>query len=350
MRQKTLFFLWAACALVAVGIAALGLQIVTGSGNAGALLGVVPPVPLPALASREETWGTRQLQNLPNPLVAMKEDRAGASRLGEAAVLLGYDQIAEDQKTGTAYLLLRSRQLRVNAYLGEAILDFATGEEIPELAGWKLARLVPGAAVFRKGELEETLKLGGDSPLGPGGAGADGSLGSGDLVRQWAVTATASSQHTPESNSANMALGPPDNVPDTQKAWATQAPDSGEEWIELGYAIPVRPTGVRICETMHPGAVSKVEALRPDGSWQILWQGIDPEAGKQMAWFEVPFGPPEFKTSKIRVTLDLPRIPGYNEIDAVELIGQTNPEAAAPKKDSNAPANPPKAGRARRPR
>ena len=339
MRKSALPLLWTANALVFSGVVVLGVQIATNAEGSGAGSPVTPPVSLPALAPREEAWGTSQLQNLPNPLKGLKEKSTGAGRMADAASLVGYDQIAEDQKTGTAYLLLFSRQVRVNAYIGEPIVDLATGEEIPEVAGWRLARLVPGAAVFRRGESEETLKIAVAPVASADGIAADQNLVAGPPLRQWASTAKASSEYSPDGWNAQQACGPPntETAGDHNTAWTTQAEDAGPQWIELTYGIPVFPDGVRIHETFNCGTVVRVEALNSSGQWMPLWAGADPTLGQPIAWFEVPFTPQPFTTRTIRVTLDTAKVPGWNEIDAVELLGRTPEDPGVAKRSPGQP-------------
>ena len=337
MRRKTILaLLWSGSALVFSGIVAASIFMVSGPRHPHPPSDVIPPVSLPPLQTLKEDWGTEQLQYLPNPLKPVKEEsRTGTSRLAEATALLGYDQISADVKTGTAYLTVLQRQIRVNAYVGEPIVDFATGEVIPELAGWTLARLVPGGAVFKRGEVEETLKLAAvASGAGADPAAADKGFVPGPPLRQWASSAKASSEYSPQGWNAQQATGPPntETAGDHQTAWTTQEQDAGEQWLELTYGIPVFPDSVRIHETFNCGTVTKVEALTSAGMWLPLWQGGDPTLGHPIAWFEVPFTPPPFTTRTIKITLDTAKVAGWNEIDAVELLGKTPEEPpAAPK-------------------
>lgn len=142
-------------------------------------------------------------------------------------------------------------------------------------------------------------------------------------VRQWASEARASTEYSPDDWSAKQATGKPDTETggDSRTAWASREADGAEEWLELVYEHPVRPTLVRVHETYNPGAVSKIEALDGDGRWRLLWEGTDPTR-ECPGWLSPTFSPPDFATKAIRVTLDSDRVPGWNEIDAVELVGE----------------------------
>ncbi|MBI4563475.1 MAG: PDZ domain-containing protein [Planctomycetes bacterium] len=165
IRNAVFGFWWAANGLLFLGLVAESLYVASTSDGSGLLAGLFPPQPLPSAAFQKarDAGGTELLRDLPNPLNVPKESGSTSSprrsELSEVALLHGIDQVTGDSNSATAYLFLPSRRIEANAYLGEVIRDSATGQEIPELAGWKLARLIPGGAVFRKGSSEETLRI-----------------------------------------------------------------------------------------------------------------------------------------------------------------------------------------------
>ncbi|MBI4563754.1 MAG: hypothetical protein HY716_03555 [Planctomycetes bacterium] len=149
------------------------------------------------------------------------------------------------------------------------------------------------------------------------------SIGEDGLYRQWANHARASSEYSAEGWSARQACGAP-NTPtagDQPTAWASLDPNGGLQWIELSYELPVQPVGVRIHQTHNPGAVVRIEAGGAQKQWTLLWQGAD-RAAECPRWLDVRFDPPPFSTRAIKITLDTKLVPGWNEIDAVELIGR----------------------------
>jgi len=119
-----------------------------------------------------------------------------------------------------------------------------------------------------------------------------------------------------------QALGAPDTPEggDRQTAWASQTPDGAEEWLRLEYDKPVNVAQVRVRETYNPGAVCKVTAFSANGEEVLLWEGQDPttEAPDD---FVVEVAGNVFSKS-VKLYLDSPRVPGWNEIDAVELVGK----------------------------
>jgi hypothetical protein len=92
----------------------------------------------------------------------------------------------------------------------------------------------------------------------------------------------------------------------------------GRQWLQLTYASPTRAHGVRIFEVNSPGAVAEVLARGPDGAWATLWRGT---ADRGDAPLVLSFPLTAFPVRTIRIVLDTNRTPGWNEIDAVELLG-----------------------------
>jgi hypothetical protein len=119
----------------------------------------------------------------------------------------------------------------------------------------------------------------------------------------------------------SQVLGPPDTpgAGDISTAWASATPDGQEEWLLLEYESSVVPSAVVIHETYNPGAVTKVSAFTLLGQEVVLWSGTDPtppSAGRGISM--IPLGG-DFRTWRIKVYIDSPNFPGWNEIDAVGL-------------------------------
>ena len=142
-------------------------------------------------------------------------------------------------------------------------------------------------------------------------------------LHQWACDATASSQYSDPDWGAKQATGKPDTMQggDIRTAWAPATQDGGAEWLELTYETPVRPMQVRIRETYNPGAVVKVEAKDAKGEWHTLWEGKD-GTKECPGWLEIAVTKPAWTCRVIKVHLDTSAVAGWNEIDAVELVGE----------------------------
>jgi hypothetical protein len=143
---------------------------------------------------------------------------------------------------------------------------------------------------------------------------------------QWASDATASSSYNDAQGdagwSAKQATGAPnvDKYSDDSHAWAPKTQDGGIEWLDLKYANPVHAAEVRVRESMGSGAVIKVELFDEAGAAHTIWQGVDPT--RELNYLILKFKPTDYKVNRVKVTLATNIIPGWNEIDAVQLVGK----------------------------
>jgi len=143
---------------------------------------------------------------------------------------------------------------------------------------------------------------------------------------QWAATVTASSEYQTRGDySASRAAGPPDvtRYGDSRLAWASRTADGQEEWLEATFARPVLATAVRVRQVYNVGAISRVEVIGPTGAGTTVFSGVDTRdyPASQIAWFVVRFAKTPQPVQRVRVTLDSPRVRGWNEIDAIQLVG-----------------------------
>src|SRR5205807_3168991 len=143
---------------------------------------------------------------------------------------------------------------------------------------------------------------------------------------QWATDATASSTYNDAKGdaawSAMQMTGPPnvDHYGDDGKAWAPKTPDGGIEWVDLKYAKPVNASEVRIRESCGSGSVIQVELFDEQGISHKAWRGTDPT--QELNYFILKFPQTNYKTNRVKITLATNAVPGWNEIDAVQLIGK----------------------------
>ncbi len=122
--------------------------------------------------------------------------------------------------------------------------------------------------------------------------------------------------------SAGQVFGEPDTMSagDQRTAWAPATADGGTEWLQTSYEKAVEIAQVRVRETCGAGCIAKVAAVLENGTEVVIWQGRE-SAGEGIV--DAPFNaPPGLTASGVKVYLDTARVPGWNEIDAVELIGR----------------------------
>lgn len=133
----------------------------------------------------------------------------------------------------------------------------------------------------------------------------------------WAASVReVSSQYSATSWSAARALGAPD-VPvigaDHANAWASLTADDQPEFLEVALPEAAHLSAVEIFETFNPGAVSQIELISESGARTPLGSGQTYTARSRRAAMECT---PE-RIVAIRVTVDSPRVAGWNEIDAI---------------------------------
>ncbi len=121
-----------------------------------------------------------------------------------------------------------------------------------------------------------------------------------------------------------QATGAPDThqAGDIPTAWASLRSDGGVEWLRVDFDKATAISEIRIRETYNPGAVSKVTAVLMISKEveRTLWEGQDPTT-EAPADFTVKVKG-NVVTKSIKIYLDTTRRHGWNEIDAVELVGK----------------------------
>lgn len=159
-------------------------------------------------------------------------------------------------------------------------------------------------------------------------------------IKQWAYTATASNSAGGEyganrdDQSAYAATGEPDvdGCVESMYAWTTKDADMHMQTLTLNYYDDIYFSKIRILETQNPGAITKIE-LKNNDDYITLWEGTyNIRDGDCPYWLEKEYieingnitkKMTSFKTDTVRLTINTD-IPGWNEIDAVELIGYTD--------------------------
>jgi hypothetical protein len=159
-----------------------------------------------------------------------------------------------------------------------------------------------------------------------------------NATSQWAISATASSSYggiygaNRDDNSPYAATGEPDVAVcgDSLKAWAPKDEDDDEQWIELKYYDEVYASQIRVYESSGVGAIRKIE-VKDGTDYVVFWEGtykarpcpyvLDTKYKTLMN--NITLNMTEFLTDTVRITLDTD-VEGWNEIDAVQLIGYYN--------------------------
>jgi len=153
-----------------------------------------------------------------------------------------------------------------------------------------------------------------------------------EAVRYACSVVGFSSQRSNTLWSADQMLGPPDVYPDgvdDPRAWASLTADGQPEYVDLQFSDPAPIDFVSVYETFNPGAVSSVLVLNAGtGLFEQVWSGTAAAAPDAARIFTVTFPQTPYPVGVVRIQLNSPAVPGWNEIDAV-AIGTGVPPTAA---------------------
>jgi hypothetical protein len=141
---------------------------------------------------------------------------------------------------------------------------------------------------------------------------------------RWASAVSAmSSQFSATAWSAAQVLGPPDIWPgygDAPAAWASTGADDKREYLDLSFDAPAPINFVAVFETFHPGAIDSLYAWNPGAQdYELLWTGGAYPAGTAARIWSTSFPMTSYSVSRIRLAINSPAVPGWNEIDAVAI-------------------------------
>ncbi len=142
-------------------------------------------------------------------------------------------------------------------------------------------------------------------------------------VHQWAAAAKASTQYGDVDWAATQATGAPNSPSDCgdqKTAWAS-ASSSTADTLELVYTTTVVPVAVNIYENNAPGSIVRVDVKEASGTPHTVYAGaplVSPECPRI---FTVAISGVTAKVNSVVVYLDQSVIGKWDEIDAVELVG-----------------------------
>lgn len=147
-------------------------------------------------------------------------------------------------------------------------------------------------------------------------------------ISQWGISAEASTEFANPEWSASQAVGSPDSpgCGDYQFAWASAASDSIDT-LEITFPRFVYPQEINIQESFNPDQVVKVEVFNADtGAYYTVLQKNPVQIDRPCPYeLNVVVENIDFKTNQVRITIDQSQLGlGWNEIDAVQLVGVLN--------------------------
>lgn len=143
-------------------------------------------------------------------------------------------------------------------------------------------------------------------------------------VRQWASSATGTSQYGENGWGFIQALGEPnvDSCSDNSSAWASAGSDTSEI-LAVEFESAVIPSQVNIHQTYTPGAIVKVELSNTETSEiiEIPNSADDPLNTECPRIFTLDIYGIDSEVNGVIIYLDQSTTGNWNEIDAVELVG-----------------------------
>lgn len=128
---------------------------------------------------------------------------------------------------------------------------------------------------------------------------------------------------THSSWSVRQLLGNPDTpvAGDQSTAWASDRTDSSREWVVAKFAKAVELAKIEVVETYNPVAIDRICVGSFMGRETEIWKGNDPTPATAAMGRSVFPIPPGTKSRRIKLLINSPAVPGWNEIDAVAIHG-----------------------------
>ena len=142
-------------------------------------------------------------------------------------------------------------------------------------------------------------------------------------VRQFAASATASSERDRLAQGAVQAAGPPDTPEcgDFRTAWASLNPNEAAS-LTLLFPELVTPTSLQVYETYNPGFITRIETIDLYGGLHTVYEAVPRPRTQCPFVLVVPIADADYQTSRVTIYLNQSTSTGgWNQIDAVELIG-----------------------------
>jgi hypothetical protein len=131
-----------------------------------------------------------------------------------------------------------------------------------------------------------------------------------------------STQWSTGSWSASQTLSAPNTVGcgDITTSWASSSADGVREFLVLGYTTPQPVNKINIYETWNPGAVDTIYLRNSsNGQWNIVYTNTAASALPCPRTNTINITQTLYNVDAIRLAINSPAVPSWNEIDAVEI-------------------------------
>ncbi|HZF99728.1 MAG TPA: T9SS type A sorting domain-containing protein [Chitinophagales bacterium] len=120
-------------------------------------------------------------------------------------------------------------------------------------------------------------------------------------------------------------LGEPNVYPiysDHGGAWSPSSADDQREFIAVGFDSAMAIDGVYVYETLNTGAVDSVYVRNAaTGAWNLVWSDSAEVQDNTAKVLFATFPMTSYLVDGVRLAVNSPAVPGYNEIDAISVGG-----------------------------
>jgi OOP family OmpA-OmpF porin len=154
---------------------------------------------------------------------------------------------------------------------------------------------------------------------------------------QWATEVLSfSSELSTPRHSVQQVLGRPDKCPasgSSPMAWAGKADrdySNSEERIKVGFAKPMQIQQVAIAENYNPGSVSKVILTDVANKEYVIFEGEGAPVAAKSRVMNITFLKTTYKVKAVEIVLQVGKVPGQNQIDAIGITENKTPYKAEP--------------------
>ncbi len=142
-----------------------------------------------------------------------------------------------------------------------------------------------------------------------------------------------STEYDPVSWAASRVLGAPDRPTygDFAGAWAPLSRNGTLEFISVGYDTAVYANGATIREVYGNGFVYQVDVIDMLGGLHTVWSGVDTSAPGTPVDFALNWNTTSFLVKGLKVYTNTNHdMNAWEEIDSIQLAGNTTPDATVP--------------------
>lgn len=144
---------------------------------------------------------------------------------------------------------------------------------------------------------------------------------------QWADTLIGFSSEfnyktAPVQYRAKQTLGEPSILPSfgsSPCAWASDKPNGGSEWIEVGYTNPQQVAEIYINENYNAGAVKEVFLKDIDNKYHSVFieKEVKPIQNGRLLKIQTPLT--SYLVQSVKIQLETSTVKGHNQIDAIGI-------------------------------